>query len=113
MGVSAYTCFAMIAIYEFFSIVIFLKRWKYIDKYKRSAIGTFLLILILISSYQMIVPDSLISSVIVVIIILGIFINMEAPSHMELEQYKKELVFAYANIIESRDGSTGGHVKRT
>ena len=113
MGVSVYTCFAMIAIYEFFSIVIFLKRWKYIDKYKRSAISTFLLILILISSYQMIVPDSLISSVIVVIIILGIFINMEAPSHMELEQYKKELVFAYANIIESRDGSTGGHVKRT
>ena len=113
MGVSVYTCFAMIAIYEIFSIVIFLKRWKYIDKYKRSAITTFLLILILISSYQMIVPDSLISSVIVVIIILGIFINMEAPSHMELEQYKKELVFAYANIIESRDGSTGGHVKRT
>lgn len=113
MGVSVYTCFAMIAIYELLSIVIFLRRWKYIDKYKRSTIGTFLLILILISSYQMFVPDSLISSIVVVVIILGIFINSESPSHVELEQYKKELVFAYANIIESRDGSTGGHVKRT
>lgn len=113
MGVSVYTCFAMIAIYELLSIVIFLRRWKYIDKYKRSTIGTFLLILILISSYQMFVPDSLVSSIVVVVIILGIFINSESPSHVELEQYKKELVFAYANIIESRDGSTGGHVKRT
>lgn len=113
MGVSVYTCFAMIAIYELLSIVIFLRRWKYIDKYKRSTIGTFLLILILISSYQMFVPDSLVSSIVVVVIILGIFINSESLSHVELEQYKKELVFAYANIIESRDGSTGGHVKRT
>lgn len=113
MGVSAYTCFIMIAVYEIFSAIIFLQGWHYIDKYKRTTIGTVLVILIGVSVYQMIVPDSLVTSIVVVIVIVGIYINMETPSHLELEQYREELVYGYANIIESRDGSTGGHVKRT
>lgn len=113
MGISAYTCFVMVAVYEIFSVCIFLRSWHYIDKYKRTAIETFLLILIGITGYQIIVPDSLVTSIAVVVIILGIYINMENPSQLELEQYRKELVYSYANIIESRDGSTGGHVKRT
>ena len=75
--------------------------WHYIDKYKRTTIGTVLVILIGVSVYQMIVPDSLVTSIVVVIVIVGIYINMETPSHLELEQYREELVYGYANIIES------------
>lgn len=113
MGVSAYTCFAMVAVYEALSIWIFLRHWNYIDKYKRATIGTFLLVLTGVSVYQMVVPDSLVTSIVAVMAILGIYINMETPSQLELEQYRGELVYGFANVIESRDGSTGGHVKRT
>lgn len=113
MGVSAYTCFVMVAAYEVLSIWIFLRHWNYIDKYKRTTIGTFLLVLTGVSVYQMVVPDSLVTSVVAVMAILGIYINMETPSQLELEQYRGELVYGFANVLESRDGSTGGHVKRT
>ena len=90
-----------------------MRHWNYIDKYKRATIGTFLLVLTGVSVYQMVVPDSLVTSIVAVMAILGIYINMETPSQLELEQYRGELVYGFANVIESRDGSTGGHVKRT
>lgn len=113
MGMSVYFCFFMVALYEFLSIIIFFRRWRHIDKNKRVAIGTFLLILSVVVVFQIIVPDSLVTSIVVVISILGIYVNMETPAQLELERYHKELVYGMANIIESRDGSTGGHVKRT
>lgn len=113
MGVSVYTCFTMVAVYEFLSVFIFLRRWSYIDKYKRTAIGTVLLIMVVVAGYQMMVPDSLVTSMVIVMFILGIYINMETPSQLELERYRGELVYSFSNVIESRDGSTGGHVKRT
>lgn len=113
MGVSAYSCFIMVAVYELLSIIIFIRRWHYIDRYKRMTIGTFLMVLFIVTLYQMLVPDSLVTSIVSTIVVLGNYINMETPSQMELEQYRGELVYSFANIIESRDGSTGGHVKRT
>lgn len=49
----------------------------------------------------------------VTIIILCLYINMQNPAKMELDQMQAELVYGFANVIESRDGSTGAHVKRS
>lgn len=113
MGVSAYTCFIMVAVYILMTLYIFVQRWNYIEKPKKASIGVFLAVLTLVSIYQMFVPESLISCLGITINILGIYINMENPARMELEQFHKEMVYGFANIIESRDGSTGQHVKRT
>ena len=113
MGISAYTCFAMAAIYILLSLIIFFSRWKYIESNKRLSIFTYLLVLACITVYQMIHPQSLLSSICATIIILGIYSNQENPSVVELAHYHDEMIMGFATLVENKDGSTGGHIKRT
>lgn len=113
MGMAAYTCFVMAAIYIVLSILIFLGRWRYIERHKRVSIFTYLLIMAGITGYQMFHPQALLSSLCVTLIILGVYINQENPSVLELARYHEEMTMGFATLVENKDGSTGGHIKRT
>lgn len=113
MGISAYTCFVMAGVYILLSLIIFFGRWRYIEKHKRMSIFTYLLVLACITGYQMLHPQSLLSSLCVTIIILGAYINQENPSVAELSRYHNEMIMGFATLVENKDGSTGGHIKRT
>ena len=113
MGMSAYTCFAMAAIYILLSMLIFFGRWRYIERHKRISIFTYLLLLAGITGYQMFHPQALLSSLCVTLIILGVYINQENPSVLELARYHEEMTMGFATLVENKDGSTGGHIKRT
>ena len=113
MGISAYTCFAMVGIYILLSLIIFFGRWRYIEKHKRISIFTCLFVLICITGYQMIYPQALLSSICVAMIVLGVYINQENPSVEELARYHDEMIMGFATLVENKDGSTGGHIKRT
>lgn len=113
MGVSAYTCFAMAAIYTVLSITIFFGCWRYIEKNKRVSILTYLLALACITAYQMLHPQALLSSICVTVIVVGAYINQENPTVTELRHYHDEMVMGFATLVENKDGSTGGHIKRT
>lgn len=113
MGVSAYTCFAMAAIYIVLSITIFFGCWRYIEKNKRVSILTYLLVLACITAYQMLHPQALLSSICVTVIVVGAYINQENPTVTELRHYHDEMVMGFATLVENKDGSTGGHIKRT
>ncbi len=113
MGVSAYTCFAMAGIYIVLSLIIFFGKWRYIEKHKRISIFTYLLVLTCITVYQMFQPQVLLSSICVTIIVLGAYINQENPAVTELTHYQDEMIMGFATLVENKDGSTGGHIKRT
>lgn len=113
MGVSAYTCFIMAGLYILFILVIFFGRWKYIESRKRVAIFTYLAVLACITGYQMLHPQVLLSSICITIIVLGVYMNQENPSVEELAHYHGEMVMGFATLVENKDGSTGGHIKRT
>ena len=113
MGISAYTCFSMVAVYILLTIIIFFRRWDYIEGNKRASILTYLLVLAATTSIQMMVPQMLITSVAVTICVLGVYMNLESPALKELSEYHSELVMGFANLIENRDNNTGGHIKRT
>ena len=113
MGISAYTCYVMAAIYILLTIGIVFRRWKYIEGHKRTSILTCLLVIVLVTGYQMMVPDSLLTSIGTLIILLGAYLNLENPALKELGRYHDEMVMGFATLIENRDDSTGGHVKRT
>lgn len=113
MGIPAYTCYAMAGIYFILTMIIFFRRWNYIEKNKRANILTCLLVMACVTTYQMLVPDSLISAIGTMMLILGAYINQESPDIKELTVYHDEMVLGFATLIESRDNSTGGHVKRT
>lgn len=113
MGVSAYTCFIMAGIYILLSMIIFFGRWRYIEKHKRVSIFTYLLVLACITGYQMLHPQALLSSICVTIIVLGAYVNQENPTVAELAHYHDEMIMGFATLVENKDGSTGGHIKRT
>ena len=113
MGMSAYTCFVMAAVYIILSIFIFFRRWRYIEKNKRMSILTYLLVLAGVTGYQMFHPQSLLSSICITIIVLGAYINQENPTVVQLSHYHDEMIMGFATLVENKDGSTGGHIKRT
>ncbi len=113
MGISAYTCFIMAAVYIVLSLLIFFSRWRYIEKHKRLSIFTYLFVLVFVTGYQMFYPQALLSSIGVTIIILGAYINQENPTVAELTHYHDEMIMGFATLVENKDGSTGGHIKRT
>ncbi len=113
MGASVYTCFIMAAVYILITIAVFIRRWNYIESHKRASIFTYLMVLGVVTGIQMIFPETLISSIGVTGFILGVYLNLEDPALKELSRYHSETVMAFANLIENRDNSTGGHVKRT
>ena len=80
---------------------------------KKTNLITYLLVVTGVTGYQMIVPDSLISSIATTMLLAGAYVNQENPAMKELTRYHDEKVMGFATLIESRDSSTGGHVKRT
>ena len=113
MGWSAYTCFAMALIYIALSIINFLGRWVFIENDKRWSIVTYLLIMAGITVYQTIYPEVLLSSLCVTVILLGMYIKQENPAVNQIKNYHEEMIMGFATLVENKDGSTGGHIKRT
>lgn len=113
MGISAYTCFVMVGIYILFTLAVFFKRWNYIESSKRVSILTYLLALIVITLIQGLNPELLLSSVAVTLMIIGVYLNQEDPILNEVSRYHGEMIMGFATLVENKDGSTGGHVKRT
>lgn len=113
MGFSAYTCFVMAGVYILFSMATFFRRWNYIESHKRMSIFTSLLVLGCVTAYQMFYPQSLVSSIAITVIILSLYISQENPAVLELSHYHHEMIMGFATLVENKDGSTGGHVKRT
>lgn len=113
MGISVYTCFFMVAMYSILTIATVIRYWEQLDSHKRVSFLTCLLVQAGITTYQMLDPDSLISSVGTTMLILGTYMNQEDPAIKELSKYHDEMVMGFATLIETRDDNTGGHVKRT
>ena len=113
MGISAYTCFASVVIYLLLMIFVIIRRWHYVESNKRTNILTFLICASGIAILQGLFPEILMTSVIVTLFVICIYLNQEDPVYTELSNYHDEMVTGFATLVESKDGSTGGHIKRT
>ena len=113
MGVSAYTCFAMGLIYALAIMVILAVRYSSIETRNRVSLVMCMLMVLISTVVQAIFPYILITSVTVTALILGLYLNQEDPLILELYCLQKEMIMGFATLIESRDESTGEHVRRT
>ncbi len=113
MGISAYACFVMAGTYLLLAVVTFFRRWNAIEGHKRISIFTYLLVLLVVTGYQSRNPQALVSSIGVTVIILGVYMNQENPVIEKLSSYHSEMIMGFATLVENRDDSTGGHIKRT
>lgn len=113
MGISAYTCFIMLAIYMTATMIVLFTSWRSLGRHKLIAIATYIIVLIVVATYQMARPQALVSSLVPTFAIVGTYLNLENPLFTKLREYNHEMVMGFATLVENRDGSTGGHIKRT
>ena len=113
MGFSAYTCFGMVGMYMIFSIIVSIRCWNYIERNKRASILTYLIGMGVITSIQAVNHEMLLSSVTLTLLLVGVYMNQEDPVMNEVDRYHGEMVMGFATLVENKDGSTGGHIKRT
>ncbi|MCI5893476.1 MAG: HD-GYP domain-containing protein, partial [Clostridiales bacterium] len=113
MGIPVYACFIMAGVYLAMTLAVFFGRRNYIESRKRIGIFTYQFVLSFTIIFQMIVPEALISSAAVTMLILGVYMNMENPALEELNHYHSEMVLGFATLMEGKDDNTGGHIRRT
>lgn len=113
MGIPAYTCFVMVVIYISATIIIIFTGRKNLGRHKLITLLTYVGCTTAVALFQIIHPQALVSCLVPTIAITGSYLNMENPVFTLLKNYNNEMVMGFANLVENRDGSTGGHIKRT
>ena len=113
MGISVVVCYLVILLYFILIFVFTVRRIKYLEVRKRINVMSFLFISLLILISQVIFPEILISSLVPAFSLIALYINIEDPVLRRMKNYNSEIVTSFATMVESRDSSTGSHVKRT
>lgn len=113
MGISVVVCYLIILLYFILIFVFTVRRIKYLEVRKRINVMSFLFISLLILISQVIFPEILISSLVPAFSLIALYINIEDPVLRRMKNYNSEIVTSFATLVESRDSSTGSHVKRT
>lgn len=113
MGKAVYVCFGSILLYCILTVAVIVIKYRNIPRKKRIGLATTLLFIVIILSLQIIFPESLLSCIAAVMVILSIFLNMEDPAIKGLQHYHHEMVMGFATLVENKDDSTGGHIRRS
>jgi len=113
MGFSVVVCYVMVIYYLGLAYYVWKKNRDKLPKRSRTNFLVCVPVFIGAIFLQMIFPDALITSLAITAIILVAYCAMENAANNELLQYHEEVIYAFADVIEGRDDSTGEHVKRT
>lgn len=113
MGSSVYVCFICIIIYCILTMIVIISKYRYISLNKRKSLAMTLVFVVIILLLQIIFPEALVSSIAVVMTTACIYLTMENPSIRGLEHYQHEMVMGFATLVENKDDSTGGHIRRS
>ena len=113
MGIPVYACYIMVAVYMLGSVILLICGRKNMGHNKRITITTCIVAALAVTVYQMIHPQALLTSLVSVFVIIGAYLNIENPLFQKLSAHNKEMVMGFATLVENRDGSTGGHIRRT
>ena len=113
MGISVVVCYVLVFYYLGLAGYVWNKYKGNLPK--RSRINFLICVPVFFgaSVWQMIVPDALVTSLAITAVILVAYCAMENAANSALIQYHEEVIYAFSDVIEGRDGSTGEHVKRT
>lgn len=112
-GISPTVCFIGISFYSFLTLIMFFIRKNYIQQNKRTGYYMAMVAVCIIMLTQILVNEMLVSSIAIVLVIISIYLCKENPSLKFLQFYHDEMVMGFATLVEGKDGSTGGHIRRS
>lgn len=113
MGFSVYVSFAALVVYYGIILYIVITKRRFLSRDKILGTLSFIIIAGAVLIIQICFPESLISSLFPMMMLLGIYIIFENPFIQEVTKLKDEMLDGFATMVESRDNNTGGHIKRT
>ncbi|MDD6193307.1 MAG: HD domain-containing protein [Lachnospiraceae bacterium] len=113
MGIPVYVCYGVGIIYLLVAFFLFMRYWNHIEKRKAVLLRLYFMVLIIGIGIQAVFPETLITSAIVFSMILGLYAHMENHEVEDMGKMYEDTIHSVADIVESRDGSTGEHIKRT
>lgn len=113
LGFSAYVCFASVAVFYGFILMLIVMLRKNLPLEKRLGASSFIVIIGILLALQLIFPEFLIASLCPTIMVIGMYIVFENPALRKVEIHKEKVIDSFATLLENRDDNTGGHIKRT
>ena len=113
MGVSVYVSYITIAFYALVSVIFVAVNRNRIPGKKMVGLSTTLIFIAILLTIQIVFPESLVSCMAITLIMISVYLHMENPAIHGLEYYHNEMVMGFATLIENKDDSTGGHIRRT
>lgn len=113
MGKSVVISYLSLLFHVIATLVILIVNRRTVRKREAFSIGSFYLLILGVLFVQVVFPESLISSLFPTLSIIGIYIIFENPALHYLRKRNDEMVAAFATLVENRDDSTGGHIRRT
>ncbi len=113
MGMAPVISFAFVAVLWFAAYVLFFTGYRKVERHIRTSMVISLTAGTVCTMLQLIFPEILSTSLALTIMVMGIYLNLENPAYKKYLQNTKNMVENFSTLIENRDDSTGGHVKRT
>ncbi len=113
MGIPVYISFFLDVIFFYGCFVLLLVFSRYVEQKKRLALISCLGFAAIMTVAQGFYPELLCTSLSITIAVVGVYNHLENPAIRNLEKYHNEMVMGFATLVENRDDSTGGHIKRT
>lgn len=107
------TCFFSILLHLTLTMVLLAVKQRELPTQKKMSLFATVFFIVVILGLQIAFPQMHISSIAVVMIVLAIYLNMENPTIRGLEHYQNEMVMGFATMVENKDDSTGGHIRRS
>lgn len=112
-GISAFITFVIIFLYGFVSLLHFLRNLSSLPRRRKTAFISWILVSIALFIIQVFYRETLVSSIGITMILLAAYECIETPTLKSLELTHNEMIMGFATLVESKDGSTGGHINRT
>lgn len=113
MGISVCICYGSIAVYCALIVALLITKYRYISRNKRVSLAVTLVFIAIVVSLQIMFPESLVSCIALMMVVISIYLNMENPAIHVLEYYHHEMVMGFATLVDNKDDNTGGHIRRT
>ena len=99
--------------YLIFICILFTVRRRTLIKSKLKALSMLMFYMGSLLVVQMVFPEALITALLPIGAVAVLYINFQDPALQELKHYNEEMITGFATLVESRDASTGNHIKHT
>lgn len=112
-GTPVFLAFVSLLVHFIVIIISLVFHRRTIEKRKVFSLGLCMLVVFIILLIQFFFTEALYTSLLSTFIVICFYMNFEDPALRRIGEFNLEMVTSFATLVENRDGSTGGHIKRT